>query len=306
MIQLSRTDLDKYRKIGSGKFGTVYQIDDTIAYKIYYEYIKNARRVEEMNPALFSSKFRIRRLIARDKKLQYTDLIKDYIMINGEFRGVVIPYYEGETLDQLENPSYQLKRDLAIELVRNHKELLDHRIYPTDYHLGNIMVCNGKIKLIDLDDHLTYACSLYHPLLQAYSTGSLNETIRRFFHDKNHFYNQGINSLLEYEAAKYSQSLDWLDDFLKAKERIKDYLLIDIDSDINIIRELLSNHPYRVLFIMRNYIWDYDQIAYDIESLRNNNIPVYDILNNDSIDTYFNDFPVREKVLVRESNVYSD
>ena len=305
MISLSTTDLKKYKKIASGKFGTIYQVDDDIAYKIYHKYVAYNSGIAEPSPNLFTPKAKLRRLIARNKKLIYTSLILDYIMVDGDFQGVVIKYYDGKTLNQLKDSSYQLKRDLSIQLLRNHRELLAHRIYPTDYHLDNIMVSNGEVKIIDLDDHFTYACILPHILLQRISTGELNATIRSFFSDSDHFHNPELSSLLEYEAGKYSERLDWLKGYLEARESIEDYLLIDINSDISRIKELLSNHTYRVLFVI-NYICNDAQIISDVASLRNNNIPIYDVLVDDMVDIYLSDYPVRQKVLVKGDNVYSD
>lgn len=85
MISISKKDLLQYQKISFGKYGTVYQINDNTAYKIYHLYTVDKEGFETLNPALQVSKKRLENIMKRNKEIKYSDLITDYIIIDGHF-----------------------------------------------------------------------------------------------------------------------------------------------------------------------------------------------------------------------------
>lgn len=97
MISLTSEELKKLEKIGYGNFGVIYKDSDKI-YKIYNHVVKASAHITVPNPSLRFPKRRLNRLINLNKSIKYTDLVQDTVFIDGQFRGIVLPYYEGETL----------------------------------------------------------------------------------------------------------------------------------------------------------------------------------------------------------------
>lgn len=302
MIFISRKNLLGYQKIGSGKYGTVYQIDDNIAYKIYHPYIINKEGYKIMNPALQNSLRRLKLLIKKQKKIHHSDLVKDYVIIDSYFGGVCIPYYDGSTLENLSNVPYELKRDISKQLVRNNKELKKHHIYPLDYHLGNVMFSNGEAKIIDLDDPLTRIERIPSLLFSLISMGRLNDTIQDFFQEYHyHCYPKEILKLLEHKNVKYSNKENWLTTYLNDKEKLQNYLLIDEFTNIETIKSLTRDNQYRILLIINPTMHTNKYLVNKLLNLRANGIYIYDLINPQDIETYFENFPVKEKVLIKEN-----
>lgn len=302
MISITKDELDQYKVLGHGKYGKVYQVDDSIAYKIYYETLPDIDGFAAINPALLTSKKTINKLLKRGQNIQYTDLIQDYIVINNRFGGVCIPFYDGKTLSQLKDTPYQVKRDISTQMVRNHKELLRHFIYPRDYHTDNIMVTkSGEVKLIDLDDFLTKVSSYPNPFLALLCTGRLNETIREFFHEPRFSRGKELEEMITRPRAKYSPSTRWLDHYLTRLEATQDYLIIDNNSDLNIVSQLTNNHKYRILMMFGKEILDYPHVVYTLYNLKEKGIPIYDIVANNQIEEYFTNNPSKRKVLIHDN-----
>lgn len=304
MILIEKKDLNNYEEIGSGKFGTVYQVSDTIAYKIYKEIILSPHGYPQSNPALYRSVLYKYRVLNKNKKLQYTDLFSDTIEMNGDFSGVVIPYYPGCTLETYRYCTYQLKKEISNQLIRNNKELTMNFIYPTDYHLGNIMVVDGQAKIIDLDDPLTHISMFPNPILESISKRRLNETIQDFFGEYEYtVYNHTVEQYLERKRYQKRKVSNWLDGFLQEKENIQNYLLMDETSDLETIKELLRNKSFRVLYMLKERCRNDEEIVRIIQSLKKENISIFDFITEEKQDRYFMNFPVKEKVLVKKDSI---
>lgn len=304
MIFLTKKDLNNYEQIGSGKFGIVYQVSDTLAYKIYNETILNKNGFVEVNPALYRSIFYFIKVKRCNKKLKYTDLFQDTIYLDGKFGGIAIPYYQGCTLQTFANSPYKLKKEISKQLIRNNQELKSNFIYPTDYHLGNIIVIDGQAKIIDLDDPLTHITMLPNPILEGISKSRLNETLQDFFGEYDYTsYNHTVEDYLERKRYKERKLNNWLEGFFKEKESIKDYLLMDEESDLETIKELLRNKKYRILYIIKKRCNNDEEIINIIQALERENIHIFDFIIEKKKDRYFTNFPTEEKVLVKKDPI---
>lgn len=302
MISISRDELEQYPVLGAGKYGKVYQISDSMAYKIYHRTLADYDGFEMINPVLLTSKKTIQTLLDKDSKLKYTDLIQDYIIVDGYFGGVCIPYYDGKTLAQLKNTPYQVKRDISKQMVRNHRELLRNNIYPKDYHTGNIMVTEDQeVKMIDLDDHLTRVTQLPNPFLALLTTGRLNETIRILFGEPIRSRGKELEEMLEKPRAQYSPSIHWLDSYLARLEACQDYLIIDSYSDLNIVFKFTNYRPYRILFQLDYNLSEFSRVVYALHSLKEKGVTVYDLVMDNQIDDYFTNNPAKRKILISAS-----
>lgn len=301
MISIERDELEKYDQLGSGKYGVIYQVDDNIAYKIYKETIMGKDGYPMINPALCASKARLKRLLNRSKRLQYTDLIQDIILIDGYFGGVCIPYYPGCTLETLRYSNYDLKKDISRQLVRNNQELKNNLIYPLDYHLGNVMVVDDTAKIIDLDDPLTRICRLPDLIYSLSSSGRLNETIQDLFGEFDvTLYNKSLFKKLQRKRSSRNSSSNWLENFIKEKESLNDYLLIHSGSNLEEIKELLRNHSFRVIYVLKEKPDNSNLLPAIIEFFKKEGITIFDFVLEEKLNHYFLNFPVDNKVLVDE------
>lgn len=299
MISIKKEELEQYDQLGSGKYGVIYQIDDNVAYKIYKETIKEKNGHPMINPALCVSNARLKRLLNQSKKLQYTDLIQDIIFIDGYFGGVCIPYYPGCTLETLRYSNYELKKDISRQLIRNNQELKNHFIYPMDYHLGNIMVVNDSAKIIDLDDPLTRICRLPNPFFYLTSLGRLNETIQDLFGEFDiTLYGKSLFKELQRKRSSYNTSSNWLEQFIAEKESLNDYLLINSGSNLEAIKELLRNHSFRVIYVLKKEPDNDNLLSAIIEYFKCEGINLFDFVLEEKLNHYFMNFPVDNKVLV--------
>ena len=203
LIFLTDEDIKKYEVIGSGGFGTIYKNGSKV-YKIYHEYVYDEFHCQYINPSLKYRHFKLNRLINLNKKIKKTDLIEDVIFLNNKFSGVVMPYYEGTTLNNIMDKSIKYKIGLSKQLLENSKELTNKYIYPMDYKLNNLMVSNDEIKIIDLDDIFTKVSIMPNFFNYKRFIFGLDATIKTFlneyqiyFLNKNIVYNLEIRKQLK-------------------------------------------------------------------------------------------------------------
>ena len=299
MFSITRDDLKKYEIIGYGKYGIVYKVNSDTVIKVYKDTIKDLMGDAIMNPALQVSKRRLSRIKKRSKLVKNTDLARDIVVLDGYFHGFVLPYYEGKTLDDRSDLSYEDKKRLSIELVDNDRELKNHKIYPMDYHTSNIMIVNGKIKILDLDDPLTHYTMLPNIAFSKISMGRLNETIQEFYDELDlSLYGCYTMARLQRKRPGYSNRGDWLEEYLKYKENITDYLLIDENTDIELLKELLRNYRFRILYSLKEK--NPEETVRLLEDFREKNIELFDFILEDDMDSYFSNYPVKNKVLVKK------
>lgn len=297
MIQLSKQDIEKLRNVGSGKFGTVYQKDDSTAYKIYHDIIYDDYGYPHSNPALKrSSQKRIYKLIYRSRSLIYTDGPKDFISIDGRFGGIVLPFYDGSNLVSLIDSNFSLKMDTSLKLVRNSKELTDHLIYPLDYKLNNILLQDGEVRIVDLDDVLTHVCIVPNIHYQRECVYGLNDTIRTLFGEFRYPpYGKEVLEQLTRSRGSTTYQYQDIDDYLRVKGQEMDFLLVDEESDLSVVRDLLDHYPFHVVYRYFKRLYNQDEYyLHIIEQFKNAGIPIFDMIYNiDNPNFYFQNYNCR-------------
>lgn len=292
MIHISEKDLDSYRNISCGKFGNVYQVDDDTAYKIYIPILYTSWGGEYKNPALKFSKKKFDRLLKAGKTLQYTDVLKDIIMINDKFAGISLPYYDGGIITNIISKPYSDKMNVTKQLIRNAKELYAHSIYPLDFKLNNIMMKDGNVKIIDLDDPLTKVDGHLNKKHLKKSTIILGDTIYTIF---NEFhvkpYTRAITKQLAKPYPDETMNLSDIDKYIKHKESDIPFLILDSSSDIQRLKRLLNSHEFRLLYKCSDK--NYNDLYYQqfIDYFENQGITLYDFMGYDHfIDYYLQDY----------------
>ncbi len=187
MINMEKEDFYNLVFIGSGTFGSVY-VKDNMAIKLYHSEVKSQLNMYSINPNLLHYQKRIKKLLQRRNQIHYTDLIHDILCINGQFRGVVGTFYDGYSLNKIyDTLSFDEKKYIIEQVIRNAEELTDHYIYPTDYKANNIQYTSDKqVKIIDLDDCYTKVATFANPFLKKRSTFALKMFIISFFNAKTH------------------------------------------------------------------------------------------------------------------------
>ena len=287
MVEFYSEDEFNFSKIGDGTFGTVYQIDSKTAYKIYHKQITSIMGIYYPNPVFDLPMKRFTRLKNRCKKLKYTESIQDIIYLNGKFGGVVLPYYEGETLDYFTKSSFSVKRDLSCQLIRNHKELMNHFIFPKDYKLNNIMVSNGNIKILDLDDTFTSCPIIPLPFYQSESNFSLSKLLINFFEDRDKIsFSSYIVSKLNRTRFVRTTSLSTIEKKLEERDKPHRFYLFDSSCSMD---EIPEDPTYKLLCFYSDGFRN-TEASYVLESLSKKNLKLFDFVREDELDSYFNNF----------------
>ncbi len=300
MISITSEDLKSFREISSGAFGTLYQVDDQTAYKIYHKMVHDKYFQSFPNPALRMSNKRLDRLKRHAAGVKYTDVWQDKIILDGEFGGISLPYYDGPLMYSYMNSPFPVKIRIAREFVRNGKELADHLIYPTDYKMNNVMTHQGKVKIIDLDDQRTKTPIIPSIIFFNDSTLGLNETVAEFFEEYQYApYSLMVASALGRERVHVDNTFQFIDRYLLEKEKPVSFLLIDSTSDLGVIQNLLLEKDYRVIYVFRGVIHHEDRLLELIEELRGKGISVYDVLFDSYLDHYFHNYNVESLGEVR-------
>ncbi len=304
MIQISKEDLKSYREILSGQFGVVYQVNDDYVYKIYNPTLYHSSGHEYKNPALKMSKKKIRLLMNAGKSLQYTDVLKDVVFLDNKFAGIALPYYNGGTITDILSKPYAVKRETSRQLLRNAKELNEHYIYPMDYKLNNIMMHNGDVKIIDLDDPLTKVDAHRNKHHLKNSTIILGDTIYTIFNEfKVRPFSDDITRQLAKPYPNLTKSISSIEDYLNIKDDDTPFLIIDNSSDLKRLKSLLSSHEFRILYhcFDRNYNDFYYQ--HFIDYYEKQGIHLFDFLGFDHFyDYYLQDYAPCEVYELKEKS----
>lgn len=304
MIKINSEELKDLEKVGSGLFGAVYKVDDDTAYKVYHPTIKSYGGARIPNPAIPLIKRRIKRFQKRNKKLKITTLPDDYLVINGNVGGIRIPYYDGITLTNLSDSDYSLKKDVSYQLIDAHTELTDNCIYPVDYHLDNVILQDGNIKLIDLDDPLTHVLSLPNPIFRFTSRISLNENICKLFNAFNWPYTRDVKLKLQRERISDTSKKEFPETFFEERERITSYLVIDINSNIDLIKKYISSRDCRIIFLINRKEMTEEDIMDLIDIYNQQGIEIFDMVDYSEIDNYLTNYKVDREVELSEKNLY--
>lgn len=284
MLKLDNKYIEKLEYIGCGGFGRLYR-DGNLVYKIYKEKVRSSFCTYISNPSLMYSRLKINKLLSVDKKLIYTDLIKDTIFIDGKFSGVVVPYYDGVTLDNLSDLSYKNKIDLCVQIVRNARELTDNYIYPMDYKLDNIMFASGKIKLIDLDDVLTRVCHVYHRGIYKKSINNLDSTIKDFLNEFHLFPSMYLMGQIANVHSSKNNTYDEINSYLCRKKIRYPYVIISDNTDLFSNIRLFTDSRVRVIYTCKA-CKGFSELCKKLDVFNNNGVSIYDVVLERNLDKF--------------------
>ena len=294
MIRVSSNDLEDLEKIGEGGFGVVYKIDDKTAYKIYKPTIVGYSGLEVENPSLTIPLSKYRQIINRGKKLKYTDLLSDFIYVDGKFGGVKIPYYDGIMLSKLREEKFELKKEITTQFIRNAEELDHHCIYPTDYKLANTMWVNGEVKIIDLDDDRTHYLRIPNRVYRSSSVRQLSDAVKLFFHESNFKpYSLAVANRLEKTRwVGLNQTFEDIHAFLRMRSEVHDFLVVTKKTNMTYLRELVNDHFFSVLVLYEENVLDDEIFLRMIRLLNQEGIPVHDFVFRRTFPNIYSDYNV--------------
>ena len=288
MIKISKIDLDQLQLIGNGRFGLVYQKDENTVYKIYRSSMYDVRGIATDNPALSSISRRLKRLMQKGKDLCYTDVPIDFIKVDGNLCGLVLPFYKDGNLTFYMNRSFNEKMDIAEQLLRNSKELTDHHIYPSDYKLNNILMDGDEVRISDLDDVLTHVCHFPNPIYLTQSIFALQDTIRCLFNEFDVYpYGYPVSKKLGRDRGFTTVHYSGISKYLNQKKDKTPFLIIDSGTNIAKIQDIIHNHSFRILYLSipaPNNERFYFNVLHDYNAKQ---VPIYDFLSTGCEDEYF-------------------
>lgn len=303
MYNISRDELSKLKKIGCGNFGTAYLKGDKVL-KVYHEYVKAYNEsfcASEMvkNPDLRYNPIKYSYLKYISSKLDNTDLISDTLFINGIFKGIVMPYYDGETFTNHLYDDFDKKIAMSRQLLLNAKELTKNHIYPLDYKSNNIMLYDNKVQIIDLDDVKT---KVLNPIYNKKSIETLDNAVRNFIGDidYNLYINIDKNQIKKYllkEENPINDTYQKIENYLANKIIKNNYILID--ESVNTEIALLQNLKYRVVFAYKDRKYLIEKIRY----LLSRGIKLYDIVPDSKIYDYLTSISYDELLTNKEKKL---
>ena len=308
MIKISSEELKDLEYINSGKFGKVYKKDDHTAYKIYYKKIADESGRERDNPCLFLSKARINRIINRSKELSFTGGVLDRIIVDRSFGGVVVPYFEGDTLHNCSEIPIRKRIDIAKQYVSKSKELTNHLIYPTDYKLNNVILGqDGELHIIDLDDVRTHPSLFPNPVYHALTVSGLNECMWDIF-DLYDYCSVPRSVRKEiyrphwHVTAKYNT----VDSFIEDIEKPRTFVFIDDKTDLDFISTIADVPNFHYVYVLDYDGYETPDEAYFLSRLqkcKEKNIPIFDFVKRKDLDKYSSMFVTENEFEVENNYV---
>lgn len=301
MANITKEELKKFKCINSGGFGTIYEHNGKV-YKVYNSDVKTGWDYVD-NPVLKHRSLqqsKIRKMMSLNDRIKYTDLPEDILYVDDKFQGIVMPYYDGETILNMINSPVLKKIALSRQMVRNAKELTENHIYTFDYKLINMIVCNGELKLIDLDDSLTKVTSISNPFYNKRSIGILDETIKAFFREDDYrVLNDEVRKNIVRQYS-YNYTYSSIESYLYSKAVNHTYVLVSEDTDPDI--EILKEPQNRVILVVKRDIHNYyDHIINALMKFKSHNVSIYEVIDDKHISNYFNDNYHEDLIDLRES-----
>ena len=298
MVNLKKEDIKNFELIGQGAFGKIYKCGDKV-YKLYRETVKTTYGSLTKNPSLKYKVGRLNRLISLNDKLEHNDLIEDLVFVNGKFKGVIMPYYEGTLLSQTMDMPLEEKIPLAYQIVRNSKELTKHFIYPLDYKLNNMILVGDDVKFLDLDDYHTKVDLFLNPVHKNSCLKGLDETIKTYFYESKTFpLPREIQEKMLRKLEPLNSEYEDIEHYIRKKSERHNYIFIDDMVDLNYNLELLRNNTYRKI-----YIYKHENIEETVKILLSLGIPLYDLVSVYDLKKYKNSFLYDECLGIKEDRV---
>lgn len=162
--------LDLLDKIGEGAFSAVYKARDELGRIV-------AVKIISPSMAAYSDAIEHAKVLARTEHENVVRVLSIENMTdpktNQQVDGIVMEYIDGETLDTLREATHFTANDvrtLGTQIISGLKYIHAQGLAHGDLHEGNVMVCQGKVKLLDI---------LYEGSLALLSTASKDERLRR-------------------------------------------------------------------------------------------------------------------------------
>lgn len=305
MININSDDIQNYEYIAKGNYGSIFRVGD-MAFKIYHVYIKDSYGEKYNNPELQNQKLKllkVKHLINLGKKVKATGLIEDVIYVDNRFKGVSLPFYDGETLNLLLNSPYQVKKTISSQLIDNTKELIRNNIYPGDYKLNNIIFSNGKVKIIDLDDRET---KIIFTLFNYDSTMcGLTNTIIEFMQDSYYeiFKKDKVERYISFKNPFKVRSFRGLERYLDEKDKEKNIIFIDNSIDFKLLKKV-SNQKNRIIYVISdNDEIDINSVEENLRILKGVGTEIFDITYDECKRNYLNNYNTDNSYEIRGNRV---
>ena len=301
MAEINSKELDELEMIESGLFGHIYRNGDKV-FKVYDDVIKDAFGEPTKNPILKHPKLtilKLKRLMALNSGIKHTDLVEDLLYVDGSFKGIVLPYYDGQTFLDLKKISLLERIKLSKKLLVNARELNDNNIYPLDQRVKNIMLVNGEVKLIDLDDIFTKVTLIDNTFLRIKSIKALDTAVKSFLHEYNRpTYDERVVELLDRKDEKTNMSFRGIEKYIESKGVKNRYLFINPDFDLTSERLI---EPSRIILVCNPF--NKEELISTLQRLKQKGINVFDIVEFDSINDYMKDSSYSECLYSRDGSV---
>ena len=289
MVNIDERQLRDLFKISSGNFGNIYRAGDNV-FKVYEPKIKTTVGTLDNNPMLSDSYkviSRLQKLIELNKKVKKTDLITDLLYVDGKFRGVVLPYYDGLELTKVMDKPLKDKIEYSRKLLENARELSKHHIYPTDYKLINLLLVGNQIKIIDLDDIFTKVGIRYAPMYHKECIYGLYETIAALLNENRyHCYISEADGLIVPHKSKIDGTFESIESYLDDKEEDHSYIFLDETTDLDIYSDALYLNDIRVVVLNHG---DKETLLRLLDELNRRCIRIYDVIDAKVLYQYLND-----------------
>lgn len=305
MININSDDIQNYEYIAKGNYGSIFRVGD-MAFKIYHVYIKDSYGEKYNNPELQNQKLKllkVKHLINLGKKVKATGLIEDVIYVDNRFKGVSLPFYDGETLNLLLNSPYQVKKTISSQLIDNTKELIRNNIYPGDYKLNNIIFSNGKVRIIDLDDRET---KILFTLFNYDSTMcGLTNTIIEFMQDSYYeiFKKDKVERYISFKNPFKVRSFRGLERYLDEKDKEKNIIFIDNSIDFKLLKKV-SNQKNRIIYVISdNDEIDINSVEENLRILKGVGTEIFDITYDECKRNYLNNYNTDNSYEIRGNRV---
>lgn len=310
MIDISSQELKQLKTAGSGTFGLLYKKDENTLYKIYYPKVYD-KDLGQMctNQTLYKPMHRFRSLINRSKNLKYSGGVLDTIRVDGHFGGVSIPYYNGKLLGEYIDAPLKLRCNMSRQILRNAEELEQHFIYPTDYKLNNIIAGDDHVvHLIDLDDQRTHVAYHPNPVLHFLCMGELGSTLWTFLNQQSRCpLPKGVSKKLQFKQLKFSPRFSKYRDYVDYVEEDRNILLIDDDTDLEQVHNLLKIEHFDVVYLLdvphNMMITDPNYFHYRIECCKSYNIPIFDFAKKEDLENFLKTCNVQDMIGFEEDQV---